>query len=583
MKKQIRKAFESVTPDLMDQVMAACPASTEKTQDGALVRRTNQSWYRSALSTAAAVVLFLSVCGVAVWLVAGGRLTPVVGPTDPTFQTDTQPFDTTEPTQTDPPATEPLPTDGTETTKHPWYVEAPPTVSYEEFFSSPRVLTPSDGSAWTAPTGTEYILRTTDKGLQVWQNNGGRAFYTVPGFEGPDCGVTPAYCNGNIAYVYSDTQLLRLDMMTGEYTVVAEFDRMMGTSGRGPYLLYFAAVVGDKLAIYQIYAPTETVELLCSETSAKTAPGWFEFGAQKTTQDPVVWEMVNPKAYTILEQEIRNIGSVLLEDENTAKNFIQLWANPEKLDEELQYDGLVSMLLRTIQDKFGVNALVRCSYDPATGAYTEKEGVIDDCWFGSDIGHDHFAPEETAEIIPTVIDTKVTPIEGLTLPSAEIADKMREEWGSQHQTKYTVYAEQYDYHYLCIKENGNYRRVCDIPMRSPYGIIYNANGAYFITLEGTLLWMDKEEKITPIYKAQFGELRELEYCNGKLAVVDGDHIVMLDLLECTCSVILYHPGRISMYFESDNELFVTVTLGLDVHAHLFNFETGVLAQTTPRL
>ena len=78
------------------------------------------------------------------------------------------------------------------------------------------MLTASEGSTWIATTGTEYILRTTDEGLQVWQNNGGRAFYNVPGFEGPDCGVTPAFCNGNTAYVYSDTQLLQLDVMTRE-------------------------------------------------------------------------------------------------------------------------------------------------------------------------------------------------------------------------------------------------------------------------------------------------------------------------------------------------------------------------------
>ena len=583
MKKQIRKAFESVTPDLMDQVMAACPVSAEKTQDGVLARRTNQSWYRSALSTAAAVVLFLSVCGVAVWLVAGGRLTPVVGPTDPTLQTDTQPFETTEPTQTDPPATESLPTEGTEAIEQPWYVENPPTMSYEEFFSKTRVQTRSGGNSWTAPTGTVYELINTNKGLLVRQAHGGSAYYTVPGFEGPDCGVTPAYCNGNIAYVYNDTQLLRVDIMTGENEVVAEFDRVMGASGWGPYILRFAAVTGDKLAIYQIYVPTETVELLCSETSAKTAPGWFSFGTQKTTQDPVVWEMINPKAYTILEQEIRNAGSVLLEDADIAKNFGVLWKNPEKLDEELRYEGLVSMLLRTIQDKFGVNALVRCIYDPITGEYTEKEGVMDSCWFGSGLGCDHFAPDETAHIIPTVIDTKVTALDGLTPPPGDIADKMREEEWGHDQKKYTVHAELYDFYYLCVKENGSYRRVCDVPMRDYDEVIHTANGAYLLTIEGTLLWADNEENVTQVYKAQFGELRCLAYRKGKLAMVDGDHIVMLDLVECTCSVILYHPGSIWMYFDSDNELYLDITLGLDVRAYLFNFETGVLAQTNYRL
>ena len=103
------------------------------------------------------------------------------------------------------------------------------------------------------------------------------------------------------------------------------------------------------------------------------------------------------------------------------------------------------------------------------------------------------------------------------------------------------------------------------------------------TVDGAILWVDNQENVTQIYKAQFGELRCLAYNKGKLCAVDGDHIVMLDLLECTCSVILYHPGTISMYFESDTELYVTITLGLDVSSYIFNFKTGELAQTSPRL
>lgn len=591
MKKKLYKAFESVTPNMMDRVLQACPAPEKKETGTKVTYRTDFPWYRNALSTAAAALLLVSVCGVGVWLIATGRLSATVDPT--VVPTDTQPTTqqtlppgTTEPTAdtTLPPeTTEPLPTDDTEINAYPWYVETPDGMAYEEFFGQTRVLTASEGSTWIATTGTEYILRTTDEGLQVWQNNGGRAFYNVPGFEGPDCGVTPAFCNGNTAYVYSDTQLLQLDVMTGEYTVEAEFDRVMGTSGRGPYLMYFAAVTGEKLSIYRIYVPTGAVELLCSKTSAKTAPFWFEFGTQKTTEDPVIWEMINPKVYTVLEQEIRNTGSVLLEDADIVKNFGALWVKPETLDEELQYDGRVADLLRTMQEKFGLNALVRCSYDPITGEYTEKEGVMDDCWFGSGMRHDHFDFEETAEIIPTVIDTKVTTIEGLTPPAEDIANKMREEQWGQDQKKYTVHSELYDFYYLCIKENGNYRRVCDAPLRDSYEVIHTANGTYLATVDGNLLWVDNQENVTQIYKAQFGELRRLQYHKGKLCAVDGDHIVMLDLLECTCSVILYHPGTISMNFESDTELYVTITLGLDISAYIFNFETGKLAQTLQRL
>ena len=549
MKKKLYKAFESATPDVMDQVLQACPAPEKKGTGTEVAHRTQWPWYRNALSTAAAALLLVSVCGVGVWMLASGGLVPVVDPTDPTSQTgpstqQTLPPGTTEPTQTDPPQTEPLPTDNTEINEYPWYVKTPSGMAYEEFFGQIRVLTPSEGSAWIATTGTEYILRTTDEGLQVWQNNGGRAFYNIPGFEGPDCGVTPAFCNGNTAYVYSDTQLLQLDVMTGEYTVVAEFDRVMGMSGRGPYLLYFAAVTGEKLSIYRIYVPTGAVELLCRETSAKTVPGWFMFGTQKTTEDPMIWEMINPKVYEILEQEIKNTHSVLLEDPDIIENFIELWASPEKLDELLQYNGYVATLLRTMQEKFNVNALVRCSYNPVTGEYTEKEGMVDYCWFGSGMSHDHFAPEETAKIIPTVIDTKVTPIEGLTPPTQEIADKMRAGEMGDNPKKYRARAELYDFYYLHVEENGSYRRICDVPLRDSYEGVSNANGVYLITVEGTLLWVDNAENVTQIYQAQFGELKSLSYNKGKLCLVDGDHIVMLDLLECTCSVILYHPGSI---------------------------------------
>lgn len=470
MKKKLYKAFESATPDVMDKVLKACPAPEKGTTGERPAYETDWLWYRNALSTAAAVLLLVGVCGVGVWMLATGRQSAMVDTTDPTHHTQPTTEQTLPPETTEPTADTTLPPETTEPT----------------------------------PTETDPLP----------------ARVTIIN-------------NGNVVYVHSDTQLLRQDIRTGQTVVLAEFDRIVAADSEGPYL---AAVTSDKIAIYQIVISTETVELLYSETSAQTISSWFCFSAQKTAGGSVVWEMVNPEAYAILEQEVRKLDSVLLNNRYVVENFLHLWTDPQKL-KELPYDIYTSNLLQIVQEQFDVNALVRCSYDPTTKEYTEKEGIVDDCWFGSDIGHDHFALDETAKIIPTVIDTKVTSIE----------------W------------------------------VYNVPMKGAGQITHGDNGKYYTTAEGTVLWVDNEKNVTQIYQSQFGELKSLSYHEGKLCLVDGDHVVMLDLLESTCSVILYHPGSIWAYFDSDTELYVEITLGLDISCYIFNFETGALTETRYRL
>lgn len=455
-----------------------------------------------------------------------------------------------------------------------WYVEDPETMSYEKFFSVDRPLPGfrGDTAAWTASTGTKYTLMATNMGLHVRQEQGGIC-YTIPGSEDFRYGVTPIQCNGKTAYVHSDTQLLRIDILTGETAVVAEFERMVDACSNGPYLLYYAAVTGDSISIYQLYTPTETLETLYSGISPDTVYEWFQLDDRIHTQDPVTWTMINPKAYEILKREVGNFDSVLLTD----RNYIELWADPQKLN-MLEYGGHTRSLLQLVQEHFGVRALLEGSYDPIGGTYSEREGVIDDCWFGSGKGCDHFAPDETADIIPTVIDTKVTQLPALTPPTAEMAEQLRKEgWGSSN--RYAVKGEVYDYYYLYADET----RVCDVPMKESHHAVHTKNGTYIQSATNHIVWLGLNGVATEIYAAQYGELTALSYSNGRLCFVDGDHIVVIDLVECTCSVVLYHPGRMYVDFETENELFVDVTLGLNVRAYIFNFETGALAQTTPRL
>lgn len=115
MKKKLYKAFESATPNVLDQVLQACPVPEKESAEKGIIHRADRQWYKSALSTAAAVALLISVCGVAVWMFSRGQL----GITDPT-EPSTEATLSTDPTQTDtlpPPTTEPIQTETTEPTE----------------------------------------------------------------------------------------------------------------------------------------------------------------------------------------------------------------------------------------------------------------------------------------------------------------------------------------------------------------------------------------------------------------------------------------------------------------------------------
>ncbi|HIQ76981.1 MAG TPA: hypothetical protein IAB79_05985 [Candidatus Faecousia excrementipullorum] len=460
---------------------------------------------------------------------------------------------------TEAPTTEP-PTEGEETA---WYAqEAATPLSYEDLttkdlpYSGAKWLIAQDGKAWVYHLyNNAGVLEVTDEG----------------GWDGPAhtialpeelAAATALGGDGRVGYLFTDTQIASVDLQTEEVKVLAEADRLLDVVMVSYDVIYFANEAEGKAAIYRLYIPDGKVDTIYEDIPVYPASE-FRLIAPETTLGKIGWTMMNPEIMEILTKEFKNPDSVY---QNTSQkfDFSGVWGQPGMIDTYQENNPLARSICQVIQEKTGTPALVRCWYDPQTEEYSQEFGVIDDCFTGTGLRHDHYDPDAAAPAAPKVSAGEWQALEAKTPVEA-----------GEGASDCFLYAKPYEYPALFAL----------IPGQDPVQLLEGVtewasfqNHIYAITREGDLVQASSMGSQT-LYKAQQGALRLLDCQNGMVYAMDGEYLVQVDLENMQQRTILKGEAVVHCSFIDENQLFVCQSKGLHEMQYILNPQTLTLEET----
>lgn len=341
----------------------------------------------------------------------------------------TQNTENTEPPKpTDPPVAELSVSD--------WQLEKPDYLSYEEYFSVERnfanVSSTQSPNYWIK-NGKNYDfvheLPSYDRLVVKCYANG--AYYAIPN-SGTYAKYHIAGADGHYGYVYNENQFVRLDLATGEAEVLlsrqsfASYDiyPRINIYLVDNIIVYYASNVDNQLTIGRLYMPTLKNEVLYS------THGEFynvALGYPQNTRS-IVWSMLNPEFISYLKVELANPNSKVQKGEHY--DLSEIWKSEDAFTRIIQTPSMQHVL----QDAGNIRALLMCTYNLASKELTKQTGVVDNCFHGSGMPHDHYNPEvttaEPVELVmgpwkdmlnkvPDIIVAEETVTNGLLLPGAD--------------------------------------------------------------------------------------------------------------------------------------------------------------------
>lgn len=470
--------------------------------------------------------------------------------------------DTQAPT-TEAPATEEPPEAPTEGEEAAWYAqEAATPLSYEDLttkdlpYSGAKWMIAQDGKAWVYHLyNNAGVLEVTDEG----------------GWDGPAhtialpeelAAATALGGDGRVGYLFTDTRIVSVDLQTEEVKTLVEAGRLLDVKMVSYDVIYYASEDQGKAAICRLYIPDGKVDTIYEGIPVYPASEFWLI-APETTLGKIGWTMMNPEIMEILTKEYNDPDSVY---KNTSEkfDFSDVWGQPGRIDTYQEINHLARDILHAIQEKTGTPALVRCWYDPQTEEYSQEFGVIDDCFTGTGLRHDHYDPDAAAPAAPQVSAGDWQALEAKAPVEA-----------GEGTSDCFLYAKPYEYPALFAL----------IPGQDPVQLLEGVtewasfqNHIYAITREGDLVQASSMGSQT-LYKAQQGALRLLDCQNGMVYAMDGESLVQVDLENMQQRTILKGEAVVHCSFIDENQLFVCQSKGLHEIQYILNPETLTLEET----
>ncbi len=500
-----------------------------------------------------------------------------------TFPSDFPPFTITIATVPAPTETEPAPTQPDLS----WHIESPQYMSYEEYFAENRPHTEVTMPSWQLPnvsarfpfmlawrpkTNNDLVIRNANNDI-IYDipNDEAYAGYSIIGADGTYGYLADKSTNGTVIH--------KMNLTTGDSVAIAQHSRILQIKLYENGVLYYAAVEDGKVCIYRCYLPTERTEMIYETPVHPLSPApWFSFSVS-STQGTISMNGISTEMIQQLYAEFSNPESPYRPAAGFASSPStdpgRYWDNPE-LIQELNYSMDSVDIMMRLQKKYNLQALWKATYSLADGSYTEDLGVVDECWFGSGLPHDHWNPEKTEFIAPTVYTETPTPLSGLTAPAPEMAEQMRSETWSDSNDIFRTEQNR-------VK---NQEGTIVGPPVAPNGSLCNTKFySYYISDSGSIIRLSLDGTVTEIYTAQNGMLKCLSYEKGILVFIDGDTAMALDMVYCTARRLVSHPGLGWVEWDSDGtgNVYFTTILGLQVDAYLYDPVTGKLQQSSYRL
>ena len=452
-----------------------------------------------------------------------------------------------------------------------WSVTVSSKMSYEEYFSENRPI-PGGYShiIWTADDGNTYTI---NNHLQILRGN--EPIYTVPGADQLSDDSRVVTADGTYVYIVNKHELLQVELLTGAVKNSFSLAVPFFASALGPDLIYFTGSSPDDMLICRFYVPTQTLDILYKIDDAATPDTWFSlsFSHPYSSLGDVVWTMINPEMHFFLHKEMQNPDSKY----RTVRNldFSKYWEDPRLLN-QLTYSMNSVDLMQAVYEDTGILPLLKGTYHCADGSYTEDLGIVDGCWFGSSYPHDHWNPEKTEFIAPTVHTDAPTPLAGLTAPTPEMAEQMRSETWNDRNDIFHI-----DWNHVKNQEG----TVVGPPISSSQDLCNTKFYSYYISDSGSIIRLSLDGTVTEIYTAQNGTLKWLSYEKGILVFVDGDTAMALDVVDCTVRRLVSHPGLRCTEWDLDEngKIYFETVLGMQVDVYLLDPATGKLQKTTYQL
>jgi len=464
-----------------------------------------------------------------------------------------------------------------------WQLEQPAYLSYEEYFSADREFESGmwiqSKSQWVKGANVYYVKKSKASLSVICENKEG--LYDVPN-SASYTGYEIIGADGRYCYLYNTKEFLRMNLASGETELL--LDRMNNIHHQWGSLflcdnlvVYYFTYANNELTVGRLYLPTLRNDILY-----KSQGEFYDLVLErpKTNKAPVVWRLKNPEFIAFLKAELKNSSSKYKTADQY--DYSELWEKKNGFDIMLK----TPLLLHIIQDDCGIRALLQCSVDPITKELTQKTGIIDNCFHGSDFGHDHYNPEITTAPSPEVImgqwsksDLEV-PFELLPATPSQKGDV---------DACLVIGVDSNAYVYTNV--NGDYNKIIDSPVK------YLKNtGSCIIAVSAdkkTVLAVSYDGKHSAvIYNAVHSEISGWTYYDfddrfDQLLIWDGDVLVELDLVNARHRELLRQPYVRSYYMDSDyingqsvdaNRIYFEVCSGMFVAGYTFDIRNGELKE-----
>lgn len=278
----------------------------------------------------------------------------------------------------------------------PWEVPQWESVSYETLFSGEITYAESTGLGWqswavqrSSGTLSYYELKTDEDGFYICAYGSETVLYRVPGSEKTP--VSNLYITDGrwMYFVLNNQSIYRTELETGVTEMLFAADQVLqGMHLCNHDVLYFAALTGETIDICRLYLPGMKLDVLFAVEAKDTSLAWFQLQRPESSNGSIVWTMMNPEFYPLLLDAVNNPDSAYRQtDWGTA--MPRLWS--EGSIENLAYEKGMLRLCWAIQDDNSIRPLLKGIYDWKNNIYIEQFGVIDNCYFGTGLDHDHYA------------------------------------------------------------------------------------------------------------------------------------------------------------------------------------------------
>ena len=436
--------------------------------------------------------------------------------------------------------------------------------SYDDYFAQ-RVRFPEeeDLCRWIAGDGNTnwtFEAKLNSKGLSVC----GEAFsntYPVPEsgklFQDYDLAAADGSCA--ILIREDQKQLLQVDLLTGDTAVLLSDEEIVSLSVPDHNLAYYLVKRPDSYEVCMLFIPEQRVEVLCRDIPAEQLEDQLSLVVMvKDNYEPVSLVMYNPRMYQLLKKEFMDPESRYKTNNPNGWDFSDSWGEAALAD---YYSTTRNWVAYWIQEDTGIDTYLslKIYWD---GTVQEIYSVIDMCWFGTGLNHDHSNPDAPR---PAPID----PIPG------EWSDMEPFLWESDVQKVQDIQCFDGNIYILASGE------AKQIAMGEILWKQETDRGLFFATTDGRIVRIDQD--VTLLYDSAGEKLRLLNTDGTTLVFIQGNDLMEADLENMRIRCAISHEDLDYVYFwdyEEPAQIVIEIVSGLYVEQYLLTVRGDRWEETT---